>query len=509
MIEIVWFKRDLRVRDHRPLAAAAATGRPVLPLYIVEPGLWAEPDMSRRHWAFIAESLDELRRELAERGAPLVVRTGPATEVLGDINARCPVSGLWSHEETGGAWTYARDRAVAAWARRNGIRWTERPQHGVIRPLRDRDGWARRWDRFMEEPVTPPPSWLVQVPDFDPGAIPTADDLKLADDGCAYRQPGGSRAASDLLDGFLRHRGETYQRAMSSPLTAENACSRLSPHLAWGTLSIREATQATWGRMASLRGLPREETGLWPGALRSFVGRLHWHCHFIQKLESEPAIEYRDLHPAYAELRDVDPDRHAAWAEGRTGLPFVDACMRALSATGWLNFRMRAMLVSVSSYQLWNHWREPGLHLARLFTDFEPGIHWSQVQMQSGSTGINTARIYNPIKQGRDHDPDGTFVRRWVPELAAVPAPVIHEPWKLSPLERKDLALSYPEPVVDPVAAARAARERIWSVRRGDAYRAAADAIQDRHGSRKSGLPPTASRRRKPPSDRRQASLDI
>lgn len=509
MIEIVWFKRDLRVRDHRPLAAAAATGRPVLPLYIVEPGLWAEPDMSRRHWAFIAESLDELRRELAERGAPLVVRTGPATEVLGDINVRCPVSGLWSHEETGGAWTYARDRAVAAWARRNGIRWTERPQHGVIRPLRDRDGWARRWDRFMEEPVTPPPSRLVQVPDFDPGAIPTADDLKLADDGCAYRQPGGSRAASDLLDGFLRHRGETYQRAMSNPLTAENACSRLSPHLAWGTLSIREATQATWGRMASLRGLPREETGLWPGALRSFVGRLHWHCHFIQKLESEPAIEYRDLHPAYAGLRDVDPDRHAAWAEGRTGLPFVDACMRALSATGWLNFRMRAMLVSVSSYQLWNHWREPGLHLARLFTDFEPGIHWSQVQMQSGSTGINTARIYNPIKQGHDHDPDGTFVRRWVPELAAIPAPFLHEPWKLSPLERKDLALSYPEPVVDPVAAARAARERIWSVRRGDAYWAAADAIQDRHGSRKSGLPPTASRRRKPPSDRRQASLDI
>jgi deoxyribodipyrimidine photo-lyase len=208
-------------------------------------------------------------------------------------------------------------------------------------------------------------------------------------------------------------------------------------------------------------------------------------------------------------LRDVDPDRHTAWAEGRTGLPFVDACMRALSATGWLNFRMRAMLVSVSSYQLWNHWREPGLHLARLFTDFEPGIHWSQVQMQSGSTGINTARIYNPIKQGHDHDPDGTFVRRWVPELAAIPAPFLHEPWKLSPLERKDLALSYPEPVVDPVAAARAARERIWSVRRGDAYWAAADAIQDRHGSRKSGLPPTASRRRKPPSDRRQASLDI
>lgn len=518
MIEVVWFKRDLRISDHRPLAAAVASGRPVLPLYIAEPGWWAEPDMSGRHWAFIADSLIELRHELAERGAPLVVRVGEATEVLRDLHTRHRISGLWSHEETGGAWTFARDRAVAAWAREAGIRWTELRQHGVLRPLRGRDGWARQWDRFMEEPVTPPPRRIAAA-EVAPGEIPGADELGIAPDACPGRQTGGSRAAADLLDGFLLHRGETYQRAMSSPLTAEDACSRLSPHFAWGTLSMREAAQATWGRIASLRGLPREETGRWPGALRSFVGRLHWHCHFIQKLESEPGIEHRDMHPAYTGLRSLDPDRQAAWAEGRTGLPFVDACMRSLAATGWLNFRMRAMLMSVSSYQLWNHWREPGLHLARLFTDFEPGIHWSQVQMQSGTTGINTARIYNPVKQGHDHDPDGAFVRRWVPELAEVSAPYIHEPWKLSPLERRDLALDYPDPIVDPVAAARRARERIWSVRRGDAYRQAAEAIQDRHGSRKSGLPHTGAsragsskagtRRRKPQADSRQANLDI
>lgn len=507
MIEVVWFKRDLRSSDHRPLAGAARTGRPVLPLYVIEPGWWAEPDMARRHWDFIAESLTELRVDLATRGAPLVVRTGEILEVLGDLHARYGIAGLWSHEETGGAWTFARDRRVAAWVRETGVPWHEIPQHGVIRPLRDRDGWARHWERVMAEPVTPPPRTLTPVADLDPSEIPCTPVPGLQGVACPQRQPGGSRAGHALLDSFLGSRGETYQRAMSSPLTAEDACSRISPHLAWGTLSLRETVQATWGRMASLRGMPRAETGLWPGALSSFLGRLHWHCHFIQKLESEPEIEHRDLHPAYAGLRGFDRHRHDAWAEGRTGLPFVDACMRSLIATGWLNFRMRALLVSVSSYHLWNHWREPGLHLARLFTDFEPGIHWSQVQMQSGTTGINTARIYNPVKQGHDHDPQGTFVRRWVPELAVVPLAFLHEPWKLSPLERRDLALDYPDPIVDPLAAAREARERIWSVRRGDDYRDAADAIQRRHGSRRSGLAQTGSRRAK--TDRRQAQLDL
>ena len=508
MIEVVWFKRDLRSSDHRPLAGAAHTGRPVLPLYVVEPEWWAEPDMARRHWDFIADSLIELRQDLAARGAPLLVRRGEILAVLGDLHARYGLSGLWSHEETGGSWTLARDRLVASWARSLGIPWHEIPQHGVIRPLRDRDGWARHWERVMAEPMTPPPHALIPVPGLDPGDIPGEVGPWLRGAACPLRQAGGSRAGAALLDSFLGTRGETYQRAMSSPITAEDACSRISPHLAWGTLSLRETVQATRGRMASLRGLPRQETGLWPGALTSFLGRLHWHCHFIQKLESEPEIERRDLHPAYAGLRGFDAHRHAAWAEGRTGLPFVDACMRALTATGWLNFRMRALLVSVSSYHLWNHWREPGLHLARLFTDFEPGIHWSQVQMQSGTTGINTARIYNPVKQGYDHDPEGAFVRRWVPELARVPLAFLHEPWKLSSLERRDLALGYPEPIVDPAGAAREARERIWSVRRGDAYREEAEAIQRRHGSRRSGLAATG-RGRSRKVDDRQTQLDL
>ena len=244
------------------------------------------------------------------------------------------------------------------------------------------------------------------------------------------------------------------------------------------------------------------ERAEWPRALQGFEERLHWHCHFIQKLESQPDLEFRELHPLTAvDPSSADSNWLVAWCEGRTGLPFVDACMRALIATGWINFRMRAMLMSVASHHLELPWRTTGLHLARLFLDYEPGIHWSQCQMQSGTTGINTIRIYNPIKQGQDHDPQGLFLRRWLPELAAVPLLHLHEPWTLPASSAQRLVfrlgLDYPQPIVDPAVAARAARERLWARRQGQAFRELADGIQQKHGSRRSGLAASGGGRRR------------
>lgn len=483
-LQVVWFKRDLRIHDHGPLVAAAQRGV-VLPLYVVEPQLWAQRDASARQWNFIAECLQELREQLAELGQPLVVRMGEMLPVLKALQRQRGIAGLWSHEETGNAFTYRRDLAVGRWCKQQGIQWHETPSSGVIRRLKDRDGWARVWEQRMKAPQSPTPTAIESIRGMECGVIPSADDLKLAVDPCPERQRGGRSQALDLLDTFLHQRGRAYARELSSPLTAFRSCSRLSAHLSYGTVSMREVVQI----------------GRAQGAPRAFIERLHWHCHFIQKLESQPSLEFRNAHRAYDGLRCTDPVHLNAWSEGQTGWPFVDACMRALRHHGWINFRMRAMLMAVASYHLWIDWRDSGAVLARLFVDYEPGIHWNQCQMQSGTTGINTVRIYNPIKQGQDHDPEGHFIRRWLPELAAVPVVHLHMPWQMSDAEQHRancrLGTDYPLPLLDYAEAAKQARDRVWALRKGRQYRCEADAIQKQHGSRRGNSDRQSNRHRR------------
>ena len=488
-LQLVWFKRDLRWADHQPLIQALERG-PVLPLYIVEPEYWRQPDASGRQWAFCREALIDLREGLAALGQPLVVRCGDAVEVLERARRQLGVEAVWSHEETGNDWTYARDRRVAAWAEEQGIPWREIPQFGVTRRMRSRRGWAQRWEARMGEPLTPSPLSLTPLSAVSPGDLPDATALALPEDPCPHRQAGGRRQGLRELEDFIQHRVQRYCSSISSPNRAFTGCSRLSAYLTWGCLSMREVLQRS--REVSGRGAS------------SFGSRLHWHCHFIQKLEDQPPIEWQDFHPFMRGIRPANPEWLAAWAEGRTGVPFVDACMRALRAHGWINFRMRAMLMSFASYNLWLPWRDSGLHLARQFVDYEPGIHWSQCQMQSGSTSINTIRIYNPIKQGLDHDPDGVFIRRWCPELANVPALHLHEPWGLGG--------SMPPPIVDCAQSAREAKDRIFAIRRSAGFDRHADAIQRRHGSRRAGLPSTSrrrSRRQVDDPDAQQLTLEL
>ncbi|MDX5593232.1 cryptochrome/deoxyribodipyrimidine photo-lyase family protein [Pseudovibrio sp. SPO723] len=484
-MELVWFKRDLRVDDHAPLFNAAQRG-PVLPVYIVEPELWAQPDASARQWAFVTECLEDLDTSLRNLGQPLLVQFGDVVEVFTKLQRTYQFERLWSHEETGNGWSYARDKKVSAWCKARNIPWYQLPQFGVIRGLKDRSGWSRRWDRVMGEPAAPAPKALAPV-SIDGSSLPRAQSLGLVSDPCQGRQIGGRVQGLRILNSFLFERAGPYRKAMSSPLTAENSCSRLSTYLAYGCISMREVAQATWNRQLELKQMTQAPEG-WRGALASFSGRLHWHCHFMQKLEDAPSIETRNLHRAYNGLRTAENvELLKAWQKGETGFPFVDACMRYLRVTGWMNFRMRAMLMAFASYHLWLDWRQPGLHLARQFVDYEPGIHWPQVQMQSGTTGINTIRIYNPVKQGYDQDPSGAFVRRWIPELREVPDNFLQEPWKWEGAGQV-LDKSYPLPIVDHMTAAKEARQKLWAVRKGEPFRSQANAIQQKHGSRRSGI---------------------
>jgi deoxyribodipyrimidine photo-lyase len=469
---LVWFKRDLRLHDHAPLVAAQDF-ETTAALFIIEPDWLASPDFDGSHLAFTLECLEALRMSLARLGLPLWVCQGPAVPVLDSLRKQHGFDHLLSHEETGPGWTYSRDRAVGTWCREHGVAWREWPQNGVVRRLASRQGWAQRWAARMNDAPAALPGGFRRCPgaSMELPPMPTAIGLGVPPHGKTL-QAGGEAAGLRVLAEFVGGRGRDYRRALSSPLSAEEGCSRLSPHLAYGSVSMRTVHQAT---EAAIRSTP---DGALAHALRGFAGRLRWHCHFMQKLEDEPAIEYRHFSRACDGLRPgdgtaepmgtADLERLHAWRAGQTGFPMVDACMRSLLATGWLNFRMRAMLVSFAAYHLWLHWREPGLHMARQFLDFEAGIHWSQMQMQSGTTGINTLRIYSPAKQARDHDPQGHFVRRWVPEWGSA---------------------AYPTPIVDERSALASAKDRLYRLRQTAVARAEADSIQDRHGSRKSGLP--------------------
>ncbi|MCC5944458.1 MAG: deoxyribodipyrimidine photo-lyase [Bernardetiaceae bacterium] len=463
-VNILWWKRDLRLTDHQPLKEAIETGLPLLPIYIFEPSLKAHPDWGIRHWLFAYHSLLEMQKNLEKAGHTLYIFYEEAEAVFEYLYENFDIQKVYSHQETGITLSYKRDLEIAQWLKTRKIDWQEYPSNGIVRPYKGKKDWQQTWIARMQSPQQQPDLSALKVAHCEV-PVPflfdyaTMKSLKFYP---KHWQPPGEENASRYLKRFFQKGVKMYMQHISKAEAARSSCSRISPYLAWGNLSTRQVYQA----------YQKEKTKTkYPKNLKQFRSRLQWRCHFMQRFEQDTSLETQAQAPRFETLEQPKNEKWLrAWKEGKTGYPLVDAAMRCLCETGYLNFRMRAMLVSFLTHQLWQPWQLGAHFLASQFLDYEPGIHYAQFQMQAGVTGMHTIRMYNPIKQAKDNDPEAVFIKKWIPELRNLPVGLAQEPYKMSQLDQAFyhcyIGKDYPAPIIDIKEASQKAKILLWEKRK-------------------------------------------
>lgn len=428
-----WIKRDFRLDDCPALRRALDTGRRVIALWIFEPSQTQAREFSNFHGQAQIQAAQALQAQLQKGHGQLCVVHDEVLPTLGALHKLDPFSQMVSHQEVGTLGTFERDRQVKRWARAQGIQWLEYRQTGVFRALPDRAHRQRFWQAWMREPLARPPS-QDELARIRPNTktqqwLEKTNATKLETMRCMWRstnsQRVGEKYAKNTLRSFLKLRSTRYLSSISSPVEGAMFGSRISTHLAWGTLSPRRLLRELQAWLHDLDPA-QPNAARQQRALEMFRSRIHWRDHFMQRLECSPDLEMNALCPNFAAmLATPQPSHFQAWVEGKTGFPLVDACIRCAQHTGFLNFRMRAMITSTACHILRIPWQEIGWVMAQWWADYEPGIHWAQLQMQAGMTGINANRIYDPQTQLRRLDPHAQFVKRWLPELGSYPAQAI------------------------------------------------------------------------------------
>ncbi len=443
-VNVVWIKRDIRTQDHLPLLMANQSELPFLLLYIFDTDVINYPDTDIRHLRFQYHSLIDIEQRLAPYNIKVHVTYGKTLDIFTDLCTHYDIQNIFSYQETGIQLTYDIDKKVKLLCNHNHIKWIEYQRDGIVRGIKNRIGWDKQWFSTMYAPIVQntydhrePLLWQHSY---------TIPDTLLAQWEAypSHQQPPGETQAHKYLNSFLKDRHAHYSKHISKPLDSRTSCSRLSPYLAWGNLSIRQVYQLA---------LHYSQSTKYKRPLINFMTRLKWHCHFIQKFETVCAYEKVCINKGYESMTYIkNEDYIVAWKTGQTGYPLVDACMRCVVATGWINFRMRALVVSFLTHHLFQNWKDGVYFLAQQFLDYEPGIHYTQFQMQAGVTGVNTIRVYNPTKNALEHDSEAQFIKKWCPELKHLPSHFAIEPWKLTSMDEVfynfKLGVHYPSPII-------------------------------------------------------------
>ncbi|BAO76923.1 cryptochrome/deoxyribodipyrimidine photo-lyase family protein [Winogradskyella sp. PG-2] len=478
-INIVWLKRDLRLLDNEAISNALKSGKPTLIIYVFEFILLNDEHYSKRHFNFIKESISDLNKQLESYNTKVLAIDCDIQSAFNILQEFYRIDTVYSHVETGLLITYNRDKEFKRYCRNNFIQWQENKNNGVERGLVNRDNWFENWESYMAQDLE-----VFQPKDNQLLSITAIDNLEkvftvthLDTPSESKFQKGGSTVGWKYANSFFDSRHEDYMFNISKPEASRSSCSRISPYIAWGNLSIRQVFKA---------GKKVKSASKYKRHISAFLSRLRWQAHFIQKFEMEHTMEEASVNKGYHKLKKSISDTYQqAWFEGKTGFPLVDASMRCLIETGYVNFRMRAMLASFFTHILWQPWQSATRHLSQQFLDFEPGIHFPQLQMQAGETGINNLRIYNPTTNSLKHDPDAIFIRKWVPELAPLETPFVHEPYLMTEMEEAfynfKLGEDYPQPIVNIKENRKRASDILWNMKDDPEVRRESSRILKRH----------------------------
>jgi deoxyribodipyrimidine photo-lyase len=444
-LNIVWLKRDIRTQDHLPLYMANNHKNPYITIYIYDTELTKRKDTSTRHLQFIYQSLLSFKKQTKEKNVNTHIFNGKTVDVFKNLIQQFEIQNIYSYQESGVKQSHDIDQKLVTVFNSFGIVWKESQRDGIIRGKGIRELWNKKWLSTMESPLIKNKFKNQQKVIVKNEFNLKSDFLNVLTNYPENLQPAGENYAWKYLISFLNGRGRNYNDNISKPGKSRLSSGRLSPYLAWGNISVKQCFQTIKAN---------DNYFLYKKAFNSLISRLQWHCHFIQNFETDCNYEIECINKGFNKIqRKENPDFLGSWMNGRTGYPLVDASMRCLLETGWINFRMRALLVSFFCHHLKQDWRIGGYHLARLFLDYEPGIHFSQLQIQAGTTGFNRVKIYNPTTDSKKYDKKGEFIKEWVPELRDVPQHLIHTPWELSSKDQSfynvELGKDYPLPIVN------------------------------------------------------------